>query len=162
TAGYSECVFCSGTVFKRVGASSEGEDAKPTLNPSNPVTVQQQESIPTYHALFQAYPSQRPRRKTRNNPYLRPEEPEVATPAGNMNPDVEDNDVEIVSMDNIVPTMPVVPEQVASIHQEATPEKEPEKPVVKTATVAQLKKSHSKEKDNSKELTVYCSAFTTI
>jgi len=90
--------------------------------------------------LFQAYPSQRPRRKTRNNPYLRPEEPEVATPAGNMNPDVEDNDVEIVSMDNIVPTMPVVPEQVAGIHQEATPEKEPEKPVVKTTTVAQLKK----------------------
>jgi len=90
--------------------------------------------------LFQAYPSQRPRRKTRNNPYLRPEEPEVATPAGNMNPDVEDNDVEIVSMDNIVPTMPVVPEQVAGIHQEATPEKEPEKPVVKTATVARLKK----------------------
>jgi len=57
-----------------------------------------------------------------------------------MNPDVEDNDVEIVSMDNIVPTMPVVPEQVAGIHQEATPEKEPEKPVVKTVTVARLKK----------------------
>jgi len=101
----------------------------------------------------------------RNNPYSRPEESEVATPAGNMNPDVEDNDVEIVSMDNIVPTMPVVPEQVAGIHQEATPEKEPEKPVVKTATDHSYpieKENRPKEKDNSKKSTVYCSASTTI
>src|SRR2546421_12540503 len=92
-ASCSESTYCSCTAFKLVGASSEGEDAKPLPNPLTAITVQQAETVPSYHALFEAYPhEQQTRHTTRSHLYLKPEKPEAVPLDENENLEAENNE----------------------------------------------------------------------